>query len=215
MQNYIPKPGERVEVASRLVEKCDRLLDVGCGDGVIQHFLGNRVGRIYGVDSSKEMLKIAAKRGLNVKLVDLDVKRLPFNSNFFDVVTCLDVIEHVRDPKALLVKMNRVLKRGGNLIIATPNIRFSNHLYELIIKGRFPKTSTDTSLYDGGHLHFFTYTDLVKLLESVGFFIKIIEGIINKPRRGLKGRILEFILGKKIMLEFRAPGILIVGKKTK
>jgi len=209
MKEYIPKPGERVEVASRFVKDCENLLDVGCGDGIINHFISDRVKNIYGVDNSREMVKKSIKRGLRVKLVDLDNDDFPFKTNYFDVITCLDVIEHVKNPNALLEKIHRILKKNGTLIIATPNIRFSNHLYELLLKGRFPKTSTDISQYDGGHIHFFTFNDLIDLVKKNGFLIEEIEGVINKTRRGWKGRILEFIFGKKIMLEFRAPGILI------
>lgn len=213
MRDYVPKIGERVEAASRLVKKCDRLVDVGCGNGIIAHFIGNRVSHIFGVDSSKKMLKQAVKRGLRVKFVDLDAEKIPFKDNYFDVATCLDVIEHVKDPKDLLIKIHRVLKKNGILILSTPNIRFTNHIYNLVVNGRFPKTSLDTSLYDGGHLHFLTYTDALNLIEQTGYSLVIKEGIINKRTRGWKGRVLEFILGKDLMLEFRAPGILLVCKK--
>lgn len=116
MKDYIPKPGERVEAAARLVERCEKLLDVGCGDGAIQNFIAGRVRHTYGVDSSKKMLKKSAKRGLKVKYVDLDDEEIPFKKNYFDTITCLDVIEHVRNPKDLLEKIYRVLKRMGDLL---------------------------------------------------------------------------------------------------
>ena len=106
MKNYVPKLGERVEVASRFVDNCDNLLDVGCGDGIIQYFIGDRVKHIYGVDNSKEILRVSSKKGLTVKVVDLDNENLPFSPNYFNIVTCLDVIEHVRDPKNLLIKID-------------------------------------------------------------------------------------------------------------
>jgi methionine biosynthesis protein MetW len=213
MKYYIPKPGERVPAAALLVEPCEKLLDVGCGDGIIRNFVAGKVKTIYGVDNSHSELDKAVKSGLKVKLVDLDTQNLPFRSDYFCTVTCLDVIEHVRDPEALLSKIYRVIKKGGKLIVATPNIRFTNHIFELIFKGNFPKTSTDTNVYDGGHLHFFTYNDMKKLLSNTGFVIEKTEGIINKPKRGWKGQILEFLLGKKFMLEFRAQGILLVARK--
>lgn len=213
MKNTIPKLGERVPRAVEFVPLCNSLLDVGCENGIIEYFLRNKVRNIYGIDNSKKALKIAKKRGLKTKHVDFDKERFPFSSNFFDVVTCLDVIEHVKDPKRLLKEIYRVVKKGGKVIIATPNIRFTNHIFELLIKGKFPKTSMDTTVYDGGHLHFFTYKDLIDLLVNTGFVIDKVEGIINKPKRGFKGQILELILGKNIMLEFRAPGILLKATK--
>lgn len=210
---YIPKIGERVEFASRFIGNNDKILDVGCGDGILMYFIRNNSKKVYGIDNSGKELQNARKRGMIVKKVDLDREKIPFIASSFDCMVCLDVIEHVKDPEKLLREINRVSKVGGKLILATPNVRFTNHLFDLVIMGRFPKTSTDPSLYDGGHLHFFTYGDIIELLKKTGFRIAKIEGIINKPRRGWKGRILEMILGKKFMLEFRAPGILIVATK--
>lgn len=213
MKDLIPKKGERVELASRFVPKSNRLLDVGCGDGVISYFIKNKVSSIYGVDNSNFDLIKAKKKGVKVKRVDVDSKALPFNNDFFDVITCLDVIEHVKNPSLFLKEIYRVLKRQGVFIISTPNIRFSNHLITLIFKGYFPKTSLDSNFYDGGHIHFFTFKDVESLLKSAGFQIFEKNGIINKERRGWKGRFLERIFGKNFMMEFRSPGILLVAKK--
>ena len=210
---YITKEGERVELATRYVNKCDLLLDVGCGNGIIACFLKEKVNQIHGVDNSRQNLKEAKKRGLKVKNIDLDEEDLPYEDNFFDYVICLDVIEHIKEPIDLLKKIYRVLKRSGRLILSAPNIRFSNHLLRLIVNGRFPITSLDPTGYDGGHIHYFTFSDLKDLLTKVGFRIISEEGIINKPKRGVKGRILEFILGKKFMREFSSGGILIIVEK--
>lgn len=210
---YIPKKGERVEFASRFVKKSDRLLDIGCGDGILAYFIRNKVRALYGIDKSKRELEKARKNKFKTYLLDIDSQKFPFEDDFFDSITCLDVIEHVRDPLFLLNESYRVLKRNGSLILSTPNIRFSDHLYKLFAKGVFPKTSEDSVLYDGGHIHFFTFTDIKNLLNQCFFIITGEEGIINKPNRGWKGKVLENLLGKKFMLEFRSPGILMVAKK--
>jgi Methylase involved in ubiquinone/menaquinone biosynthesis len=213
--SYFPKIGERVEVAARYVKKCNTLLDVGCGDGVIALFLRRRVSKIYGIDKSERVMKIAKKRGMFVQKIDLDKEKLPFSNLYFDFVTCLDVVEHVRDPHGLIREIYRVLKKGGTLIITAPNIRFSDHLVRLILNGHFPITSEDKSAYDGGHIHYFTFSDLRDILQSEGFRVVKEEGIINKPKRGIRGKIGEIIMGKKFMREFRSPGILIVAQKPK
>ncbi len=213
MSDDIPRIGERVEFASRFVKKSKNLLDVGCGNGVIHHFVKDRVEDIYGIDFSRSDLLKAKKRGLITHHVDIDKNKLPFKNKIFDIVTCLDVIEHVKDPELVLTEIRRVLKDGGNLIVSTPNIRFTDHLGKLIFKGKFPKTSMEDGFLDGGHIHFFTFKDLKNLLVHVGFRVISEEGIINKKSRGWKGRILEMIFGKKIMREFRSGGILIVAEK--
>lgn len=213
MFSQLPKPGERVEKASRFVPKCNRLLDVGCGDGIVAHFVKDKVKYIYGVDNLQKDLQKAEKKGLETKFVNLDKDKLPYTANYFDAVTSLDVIEHVKDPDVHVQETYRVLKKGGILIISTPNIRFSDHLVQLVIKGVFPKTSLDPNYYDGGHIHFFTYKDMQQLLRKAGFKNIKNEGIINKEGRGWKGRLIQAILGEAFMREFRTPGILLIAHK--
>lgn len=209
----LPKIGERIETASRFIFRCQKLLDVGCGKGDIFYFIRSKVSKIYGIDKSTEDLVQASERGIVTRAVDLDRQNIPYEKDNFDIVTCLDVIEHIKDPIKLIKDIHRVLKNGGRLIVSSPNIRFSSHLNSLVLKGRFPLTSVDKSAYDGGHIHYFTFNDLKQILLNNGFKIEHKEGIINKPKRGIKGRIAKKILGNKFMLEFRSPGILIVAKK--
>lgn len=213
MKDNLPKIGERVEKASRFISRCNNLLDVGCGTGVIMHFIKGRVKKIYGIDVSKEDLQKAKMKGILTTYVNFDRMKFPFETNFFDTVTCLDVIEHVLDPQMLLKEIHRVLRKDGTLILSTPNIRFSNHIYDLVVKGIFPKTSLDQSLYDGGHVHFFTYKDMINLLQNAGFKEIKEDEIINKEQRGWKGKLLTFFLGVKFMREFRTPAMLLIAKK--
>lgn len=182
--------GSRVDIALKLLDKGERLLDIGCGDGTLGYFAKNKYKEVYGVDISEEALKIAEKRGIIVKKVNLNEEKLPFENEYFDAVTCLDVIEHVFEPRDLIM-----LKRGGILIISTPNIRYWRHLFSLTVKGRFPKTSGDTELWDGGYLHYFTYKDIELLLSEHGFEVLV--------KRGVFGR--EFLK--------ESPGIIIKGRK--
>lgn len=208
-----PKPWDRVPRACEFIPKSDKLLDVGCGEGILAKFTKGKVKRLYGIDNDLDELKAAKKKGFITKAVDLDCEAFPFKTGSFNIVTCLDVIEHVRNPHLLLAQCYRVLANDGLLIISTPNIRFSDHIISLVIKGEFPKTSTDKSLYDGGHLHFFTYKDMNMLLKKAGFRRIENHEIINKKNRGWKGRLAESMLGRKMMLEFRTPGILVIASK--
>ena len=208
----IPKIGERVEFASRFIPKAESLLDIGCGDGTLEYFIKNRISKIYGVDNAIKSVKESKKYYFEIKLVDLN-KTIPYKRNFFDVVTCLDVIEHIKDPNKLFKETYRVLKPNGLLLLSTPNIRFSDHIYKLLFQGIFPKTSTDNNSYDGGHIHFFTFTDIRNLLLANRFKIIEYRGIINEKERGWKGKIIEFLIGSKIMREFRSPGILFIARK--
>ena len=62
-----------------------------------------------------------------------------------------------------------MLVPGGLLLVLVPNIRHYFRMYELFVRGHFPRTSGDPEGIDGGHLHYFTFSDLQAMLQSAGF----------------------------------------------
>jgi SAM-dependent methyltransferase len=88
-----------------------KFLDVGCGTGANLEML-QKFGKAEGVDVSDDALEFCRKKGLTAH------KGLPDES--FDVVTALDVVEHLDDDVAGLKEMNRVLKTGGKILIFVP-----------------------------------------------------------------------------------------------
>mgnify|MGYP001569013030 CR=1 FL=1 len=97
-----------------------KLLDVGCSNGDFLHFAGERGFDVHGVEVNSLTADVARARGLDVRQGTLYDARYP--DGFFDVVFLGDIIEHVRDPRQLLVECKRVLKAGGTLVISTPNL---------------------------------------------------------------------------------------------
>jgi len=189
--------GSRVDVALKLLDKGDRLLDIGCGDGTLGYFAKNKYEEVYGVDISEKALKIAEKRGIIIRRVNLNEEKLPFKNDYFDAITCLDVIEHVFEPRELVKEISRVLKISGVLIISAPNIRYLPHLFSLIVNGRFPKTSDDTEHWDGGHLHYFTFKDIEDVFKECGFKIIMKKGVF----------------GRNMFKEFLSAGLVIKARK--
>ena len=96
-----------------------RLLDAGCGTGNNLLHLGAR-GRAYGVDLAEEAIRFCRTRG--VKAARGSVLQLPFAGGAFDAVTSFDVIYHmwVKDDRAAVAEMARVLKPGGLLLVRVP-----------------------------------------------------------------------------------------------
>lgn len=97
------------------------ILDVGCGAGGMASSLAS-LGRIRGVDSDARAIELSRKRGIEVEL--LTGPALPFDPETFDVVTLLDVLEHLDDDAAMLGEIRRVLKPGGALLLSVPAYRF-------------------------------------------------------------------------------------------
>jgi ubiquinone/menaquinone biosynthesis C-methylase UbiE len=102
-----------------------KVMDLGCGVGMTLSVLGGVFPKAIGVDvfekevkASREILK---KCRLRNKVVKYNGRKLPFGDNTFDVVTSIEVIEHVEDPEQMLGEIKRVLKGDGILHITTAN----------------------------------------------------------------------------------------------
>jgi SAM-dependent methyltransferase len=95
-----------------------RLLDAGCGSGRTLDELA-RYGRVSGIDLSAEAVACARGRGHEDVRV-ARVEDLPFEDAAFDVVTCLDVVEHTPDDGATLAELRRVTRPGGLLLVTVP-----------------------------------------------------------------------------------------------
>ena len=95
-----------------------RLLDAGCGSGRTLDELA-RYGRVAGVDANPGAVELARRRG-HRDVGIARVEELPFRAESFDVVTCLDVVEHTPDDRATLAELRRVTREGGVLLVTVP-----------------------------------------------------------------------------------------------
>ncbi len=116
---------QRVDVPITFVPNEDNLkiLDAGCGEGHLLERLHkkNKNYKLYGVDITKIALNSAKKRIPQAKLSIQDLTKLKFKRNYFDIVLCGDVLEHVYEYKKVIKNLIRVTKKGGLIIISYPN----------------------------------------------------------------------------------------------
>ncbi|MBV8081975.1 MAG: class I SAM-dependent methyltransferase [Candidatus Eremiobacteraeota bacterium] len=99
-----------------------RVLDVGCGTGTAVGMLRARGCDAHGCDVSPEFIgRAAARTGDGFALIGAD-GALPYADASFDAVGSCNVLEHVETPSAFLDELNRVLRPGGSLVLATPNM---------------------------------------------------------------------------------------------
>jgi 2-polyprenyl-3-methyl-5-hydroxy-6-metoxy-1,4-benzoquinol methylase len=142
-----------------------RVLDVGCGPGWLAEALQRQGHEVVGVD-------LAAEPGVAARMerfVQADLERgLPDEvGDGFDVVIAADVIEHVRNPQALLIDMAARLRTGGTVIASVPNI---SHWYP---RGRTALGLFDydqRGILDATHLRFFTRRSFVRLAAQAGLY---------------------------------------------
>jgi SAM-dependent methyltransferase len=110
------------EEAAELVPPC-RVLDLGCNNGYGSYELSRHGHEVIGVDVSAGALEDARKRfhAPNLEFRQVNGLELPYDSNHFDLITSIQVIEHIVDMDAYLNEIWRVLKPGGVVVFSTPN----------------------------------------------------------------------------------------------
>ena len=169
-------------------ERPGRVLDLGCGEGVLLEALAARLppeSMLVGMDV------VAPPDGARWRAVTGDIAtRLPFADSSFDVVVAGEVIEHVPHPDLMLSEIRRLLTPTGRLVLSTPNIvGWANRvLVPLGIQPLFTETSSEVhlgrrwrALGQGnqvqGHLKVFSHRALAEILERTGFTVLQTRGM--------------------------------------
>ncbi|MGQ9847421.1 MAG: class I SAM-dependent methyltransferase, partial [Bacteroidales bacterium] len=100
-----------------------KILDVGCCEVFLLKCMDRWFPKseFYGLDANDEKLKLALQKLKRTKILKHDAHKLPFPNNSFDVISALQVLEHLTEPELFLYECNRVLKSNKFLLIATPN----------------------------------------------------------------------------------------------
>lgn len=111
--------------------KNKRMLDIGCGNGLmLKNLIKNN--EIYGIDISKKLLKEAEKIGVKTLCHDIDKpSNFPYPPNYFDVIFMFELIEHIFLPKSLFLKCSKVLKKDGKIYMTTPNRLYPRELEKI------------------------------------------------------------------------------------
>ncbi len=147
-------------------------LDVGCGDGARYGARVRESGvEIHGVDISDVAVEEARRRGIDARVASLE-EPLPFQDATFDVVICLEVLEHLVDPESVAREIRRVLKPGGRALLSVPNSAFWATRLELLFTGHFnPRGSPVTQRaapWRDPHLRFFNRRSFSAMLAKGG-----------------------------------------------
>lgn len=146
------------------------ILDLGCGTGVFGRRLKeeNKVHELIGVEIFEEAAEKAARHYQKVYQGDIEQLNLSYE-NYFDYVICGDIIEHLKDPWAILGRIKGWLKIGGHVLVSIPNVRYWRVLRDLVFRGDWEYR--DAGIMDRTHLRFFTKKSFLKMMAETGFHI--------------------------------------------
>jgi 2-polyprenyl-3-methyl-5-hydroxy-6-metoxy-1,4-benzoquinol methylase len=153
----------------------ERVLDVGCGSGLLGARLRERGNTVWGIDAADDIAALASRRLDRFVLADVvDRARIgeSLGDERFDVIVFADVLEHLPDPVGTLRAYLRFLTPGGRVLVSVPNVAVWNVRAGLLL-GRFNYTATGT--LDRTHLRFFTRANLRRVLTDAGLRVERID----------------------------------------
>ncbi len=162
---------EKWLVFSMLQSKSGKALDLGCGTGNYTLELKKRGFDVIGLDASEGMLQVARSKGLNC--IKGDAYSLPFPDRSFDLVLSVTMFEFIYEPERVVAEINRVLKPGGEVLIATMNGRSAWFVFKRL-KSLFVETAYR-------YARFYTPGELEDLLRNAGFTDVRSGGVIFFP----------------------------------
>ncbi len=187
-------------------------IDLGCGDGRFISFIGEFTPA-EGIELSEEAVRIAQEKYPDTKFHQGNALEFPFKQQHYDLVISQEVIEHIEDQAAYIDVAFRILKKGGYLILTTPNKKVFDHMkggnwsrqpiekvltpkeLKKLITAKFDIIHYETIILDFGNLGYFKF---INHRIFIGGFKKIgLEGVRNKILSKLGFGLHQCLLAKK------------------
>ena len=196
---------QEFKIIADLVEKNARVLDVGCGDGILMEFLkNNKKIDIRGIEISKKNVQICIGKGLTVIEGDAEKDLVQFPNSSFDFVILSQTLQAFLNPEAVI---NELLRVGKKAIVTVPNFGFWKVRLHLLIRGTMPITKNlPNEWFNTPNIHMCTIKDFfnfcnnrkIKLDKSLALHNTAISSInnINLSIKNLSAELGIFLIKK-------------------
>lgn len=158
------------EVIFEFIAPGSRILDLGCGDGLLlENLIGGKQARGFGVEISHEGIQACINRGVPVYHGDIDQGLSDHHDNAFDYVILSHTLQAVRRPGFVLQEMLRVGQMG---LVSFPNFGYWRVRADLLLHGHMPKTGLlPYEWYETPNIHMCTILDFENLCQELGIQI--------------------------------------------
>ena len=223
-QSLLKREQIALNYIKNLTLKKAKCLDIGCGNGKFLNYISIEKPdyELFGIDLSEFQVKYAKKLKFNFQTCNIE-EGLPFKDDTFEIIYAGELIEHLYNPDFFLNEVKRILKKGGYLILSTPNLCtwYNRILFLFGIQPLFTESSTESAQIGSGflkrfrddrpvgHLRVFNKNAIVSILKKSKFEQIKIKGTIF-PSLPLIMRFLDYGFAKTPSL---ASGFVILAKK--
>ena len=160
-----------------------RILDIGCGGGILSESMARRGARVTGIDMGKEPLGVARLHALE-QGVELEYRQITAEAHAaevpgqYDVVTCMEMLEHVPDPASVLRAIATLVRPGGRVFVSTINRNPKSYLM-MIIGAEYLMKMVPKGTHD--HKKFITPAELCRMGEAAGLLVRDMSGVHYAP----------------------------------
>ena len=151
-----------IKSIKKLLPNSKKVLDIGCGTGNLMKEFSKEGFEVEGIELSPFAAEFAIQRGYKVHKIDFSKDY--YQSNDYDIITAIEVLEHVDNPKKFLTNVYNSLKTGGVFYFTTANFKWYYIERKLLGKARL-----DNFVAPEGHIYFFSDTTLKKYFQEIGF----------------------------------------------
>lgn len=151
----------------------DTLIDIGCADGTLTKFMKDfsKTKKVIGFDINKDFIKYAKRKRPDIEFYVSDGRNLPVKNNSADIVTLIEVLEHLENPEEMIIEAKRILKNNGFLLIVVPNEDSKIFKFLWFVWSKF-----FGKIWKDDHKFRFNENTLIKILEKNNFYIlKIVK----------------------------------------
>jgi 2-polyprenyl-6-hydroxyphenyl methylase/3-demethylubiquinone-9 3-methyltransferase len=156
-----------------------RVLDVGCGGGILAEAMARRGAKVTGIDLAEKALRVAQLHLLESKLdIRYEMSSVEEVAGQFDLVTCMELLEHVPDPAAMVAACARLVRPGGQVFFSTINRNPKSYLFAVIgaeyVLGLLPKGTHD-------YQRFIKPSELSRWSRAAGLRVDELIGMTYNP----------------------------------